>query len=60
MEKLLYTRTEAAKMLSISTDTLDRLCKKDEIEYMRIGSRVMFRPEALVNFASAHNIYKTV
>ena len=39
-EKLLLTRTEAAKALSISVDTLDVLRQEKKIKAVTIGSRV--------------------
>ena len=50
MEKLLVTRTEAAKALSISVDTLDRLAQRGEIRKVTIGSRIYFSPEELRAF----------
>lgn len=40
MEKLLLTRIEAARMLSISVDTLDYLRITNQIKAINIGSRV--------------------
>lgn len=50
MEKLLIPRIEAAKVLSISVDTLDLLrdCKK--IRAVTIGARVYYSPEELQAF----------
>lgn len=39
-EKLLVTRKEAARMLSISEDTLDVLRKTEKIKTVTIGVRV--------------------
>lgn len=50
MEQLLVTRTEAAKALSISVDTLDRLAQRGEIRKVTIGSRTYFSPEELRAF----------
>ena len=50
MEQLLVTRTEAAKALSISVDTLDRLAQRGEIRKVMIGSRTYFSPEELRAF----------
>ena len=50
MEKMLYTRADAAKLLSISTDTLDRLSGSGYIKRLKIGSRSYFTPEALAAF----------
>ena len=50
MEQLLVTRAEAAKALSISVDTLDRLAQRGEIHKVTIGSRTYYSPEELRAF----------
>lgn len=50
MEQLLITRTEAAKALDISVDTLDRLANIGKLRRVTIGSRVYFSPEELRAF----------
>nr|DAH24644.1 MAG TPA: helix-turn-helix domain protein [Caudoviricetes sp.] len=50
MDKLLYPRIEAAKLLSISVDTLDALAQSGEIKNLRIGARVYYTMEALKTF----------
>lgn len=50
MEQLLVTRTEAAKALSISVDTINRLAQRGEIRKVTIGSRTYFSPEELRAF----------
>lgn len=50
MDKLLYTRKEAAEMLSISLDTLDGLRTFGEIKDVRIGTRVYITPHELNKF----------
>lgn len=50
MEKLLYSRIDAARMLSISVDTLDRLAENGYIKRLHIGSRCYYTPEALTAF----------
>lgn len=50
MEKLLLTRGEAARALSISVDTLDRLHKCGDIKCVRIGSRVYYAVAELQAF----------
>lgn len=50
MEQLLITRTEAAKALNISVNTLDRLTCAGKIRRVTIGSRVYFSPEELQAF----------
>lgn len=50
MEKLLLTRIEAAKVLSISVDTLDELRSREKIRAVTIGSRVYYSPDELRAF----------
>ena len=50
MEQLLITRTEAAKCLNISVDTLDKLTCAGKIRRATIGSRAYFSPEELQAF----------
>lgn len=50
MEQLLLTKTEAAKALNISVDTLDRLTCSGKIRRVTIGSRVYFSPDELRAF----------
>ncbi len=52
MDKLLYPRIEAARLLSISTDTLDDLARAGEIKNLRIGVRVYYTMEALKTFVA--------
>lgn len=47
MDKLLYTRKEAADLLSISMDTLDRIRSAGKVKSVNIGTRVYFTPDAL-------------
>jgi len=49
-DKLLFTRLEAAKMLSISVRTLDNLQQRKEIQIRRIGRRVLFPATELERF----------
>lgn len=50
MEQILVTRCEAARMLSISTDTLDRLAKSGRLRKVTIGARTYYSPEELRAF----------
>lgn len=50
MEQLLVTRTDAAKALSISLDTLDRLARRGKLRKITIGSRTYFSPDELKAF----------
>jgi excisionase family DNA binding protein len=50
-DKLLYTRLEAANMLSISHVTLWRMVQRGELKPLYIGSRQLFSRTELEKFA---------
>ena len=50
-EKILYTRKEAAKLLSISLDTLDRLIGTKRLAARRVGRRVLLQHVELMKFS---------
>ena len=50
MDKLLLTRIEAAKALSISVDKLDELTQRGSIKRVNIGAHAYFDPHDLVLF----------
>lgn len=50
MEKLLLTRIEAAKALSISVDTLDELRASGKIKAITIGARIYIAVDELKAF----------
>lgn len=50
MEQLLVTRIEAAKALSISVDTLDKLAEAGDVRKITIGSRVYYSTDELRAF----------
>lgn len=50
MEKLLFTRKEAADALNISVDTLDWLRREKKIRAVNIGARVYYSPDELKAF----------
>lgn len=50
MEKLLFTRKEAADALNISVDTLDWLRREKKLRAVNIGSRVYYSPDKLKAF----------
>lgn len=50
MEKLLFTRKEAADALNISVDTLDWLRREKKLRAVNIGSRVYCSPDELKAF----------
>lgn len=52
MDKLLLTRYEAARLLSISVDTLDVLRYAGKIKAIYIGARVYFSPDELRAFVT--------
>ncbi|MBO5990940.1 MAG: helix-turn-helix domain-containing protein [Lentisphaeria bacterium] len=52
LDKLQYTKMEAAKLLSISTDKLDDLRRDGLIAARTIGSRVYFAAGELEAFVS--------
>jgi len=52
LKKMLYSRTEAALKLGISTVTLDRLVKHGGLLPNRIGRRVTFSPWQLETFVT--------
>jgi len=41
MDKLVYTRDEAAQLLGVSAQTIDKYIKKGAIQHIRLGQRVM-------------------
>lgn len=56
MEKLLLTRTEAAKALSISVDTLDVLRAQKKIKTVYIGTRVYVAVAELESFITKEGV----
>jgi hypothetical protein len=50
--RLLYSRKDAARLLSISTRSLDYLIVKGTLNTRRIGSRVLIEHEELIRLAS--------
>lgn len=50
--RLLYSRKDAARLLSISTRSLDYLIVKGTVNTRRIGSRVLIQHEELIRLAS--------
>jgi excisionase family DNA binding protein len=50
-EKLLYTKREAAQMLSISVRSLDYLIFSRQLPARRIGRRVLIHRDAIEQFA---------
>jgi len=50
VQPILVSKKVAAKLLGISTGTLDRLIRQKQIPAVRIGSRVLVRREDIENF----------
>jgi excisionase family DNA binding protein len=50
-EKILVTRTDAAKLLSLSLRSLDYLIARRELPARRVGRRVLISRGALEDFA---------
>ena len=50
-EKVLYTKREAAQMLSISVRSLDYLIGSRQLAARRIGRRVLIHRDAIEQFA---------
>jgi excisionase family DNA binding protein len=52
MEKLLVTRKEAASLLSVSVQSIDKLVHRGKLRCVRVGKRLLIPPEALQEFTS--------
>jgi excisionase family DNA binding protein len=52
----LLDRNEAADFINISTVTLDRAVKSKKVACVRIGRRVLFKPDALNEFIERNSI----
>lgn len=50
MEKLLINRKEAAALLSISVQSIDKLVRRGMLRCVRVGKRLLIPPEALQEF----------
>lgn len=59
MEKVLYSKIEAAGMLSIGVRTLERLIAFKEVRTRRIGSRVFIPRDELVRLSRPGTTYTT-
>jgi len=49
-EELLVTRPETWRWLRISESTLNKLIRDGDLHPLRIGRRVMFRPDEIKRF----------
>jgi len=54
IEPILYTVPEAAKLLRISKRTLWKLTKNGLIPCVRIGRRVYYKPNDILEFINSH------
>ena len=50
MEKLLYNRREAASLLNVSVQSLDKLIHHGRLRCVRVGKRLLIPPESLQDF----------
>lgn len=50
MEREYLTKEEASELLRISRPTLDRMIKRKEIPYIKLGRRVLFRKKDIDEF----------
>jgi excisionase family DNA binding protein len=50
MEKLLVNRKEAASLLSVSVQSIDKLVQRGELRCVRVGKRLLIPPEVLQEF----------
>ena len=53
-EKTLFTRAEAAEILSIGLSTLDSLISEEELPRIRLSKRVLFARGDLESYILAH------
>jgi excisionase family DNA binding protein len=50
MEKLLFNRKEAAALLSVSVQSIDKLVHRGELRCVRVGKRLLIPPVVLLEF----------
>jgi len=43
-------------LLGIGESTLNEILARGEIDYIKIGTRVLFRPQFLINFLEKHTV----
>ncbi len=55
LQRLLYSKRDAAEQLSISLRSLNYLISRGELRFRRIGSRVLVPHGELVQFSRAHH-----
>jgi excisionase family DNA binding protein len=52
-DKILVNKQEASALISLAESTIERLMKKKAIPYIKIGGRVLFSLEKLIEWAAA-------
>ena len=55
-EKLLYSRKEAAAMLSVSLDTVHNMILRRELKPCRVGRRVLIPRAELIRFTQRDHV----
>jgi excisionase family DNA binding protein len=56
----IYNKKNAAKVLNVSVETLDRYAKKGKLPHHKIGDRVIYTESDLIAFLDACAIPSTV
>jgi excisionase family DNA binding protein len=56
MEKLLLNRKEAASLLSVSVQSIDKLVHRGRLRCVRVGKRLLIPPEALQEFTKEKSV----
>ena len=51
-DKILVNKQEASALISLAESTIERLMKKKAIPYLKIGGRVLFSNQELVNWVA--------
>ncbi len=49
-----FDRKEAARLLSVSVVTVDRLVAQKQISHCRVGRRIVFQAEHIAEFLNRH------
>jgi excisionase family DNA binding protein len=58
MDPIVIGLRQAAAMTGLSVDTLHRAIRRGALPAIRIGTRVVVRPQALEKFVSDHEVRK--
>jgi excisionase family DNA binding protein len=51
-DKILVNKKEASALINLGESTIERLMKKNAIPYIKIGGRVLFSNQELVNWVA--------